>query len=121
MLRLEVRGLDYDSRRIEPGFLFFAFAGARADGRSFATAAMERGAIGAVSELPKPDGFDGLWIEVEHGRHALALAAKHFSGAPDERLCLTGITGTNGKTTTAFLNGRNSAQQRTSDCVGGHH
>jgi UDP-N-acetylmuramoyl-L-alanyl-D-glutamate--2,6-diaminopimelate ligase len=44
-----------------------------------------------------------LWIEVEHGRQALALAAKRFSGAPDQRLCLTGITGTNGKTTTAFL------------------
>jgi UDP-N-acetylmuramoyl-L-alanyl-D-glutamate--2,6-diaminopimelate ligase len=100
---VEVRGLEYDSRRVEPGFLFFAFAGARVDGRLFARAAMERGAIGVVSELSRADDFDGLWIEVEHGRRALALAAKHFSRAPDERLCLTGITGTNGKTTTAFL------------------
>src|SRR5437660_1911795 len=102
-LHLEVHGLDYDSRRVEPGFLFFAFAGARADGRAFARSAMSRGAIGVVSELSKPEDFEGLWIEVEHGRQALALAAKRFSGAPDERLCLTGITGTNGKTTTAFL------------------
>ena len=102
-LHLEVAGLDYDSRRVEPGFLFFAFAGARADGRRFAHSAMERGALGVLSELPKPDDFEGLWIEVEHGRQALAIAAKRFTDAPDERLCLTGITGTNGKTTTAFL------------------
>src|ERR1051325_1164276 len=97
-LHTEVRGLDYDSRRIEPGFLFLAFAGAHADGRKFAGSAVDRGAIAVVSELPKPDDFDGLWIEVEHGRNALALASKHFYGAPDERLCITGITGTNGKT-----------------------
>jgi len=102
-LHLEVHGLDYDSRRVEPGFLFFAFAGARADGRMFAHSALERGAIAVVSELAKPEDFEGLWIEVEHGRQALALAAKRFSGAPDQRLCLTGITGTNGKTTTALL------------------
>jgi UDP-N-acetylmuramoyl-L-alanyl-D-glutamate--2,6-diaminopimelate ligase len=102
-LHLEVHGLDYDSRRVEPGFLFFAFAGARADGRAFARSAMERGALAVVSEHPKPEDVEGVWIEVEHGRQALALAAKNFSGAPDERLCLTGITGTNGKTTTAFL------------------
>src|ERR1700681_3146610 len=89
-LHLEIRGLDYDSRRVEPGFLFFAFAGARADGRMFARKAMERGAIAVVSEQPNPADFESLWIEVEHGRQALALAAKRFSGAPDERLCLTG-------------------------------
>lgn len=103
VMHREVRGLAYDSRRVEPGFLFFAFAGARADGRRFARAAMERGALAVVSELPEPEDFEGTWIEVEHGRRALALAAKHFLGAPDERLFLTGITGTNGKTTTAFL------------------
>ncbi len=60
---------------------------------------MERGAIAVASDLPRPDDFDAPWIEVEHGRRALALAAKNFYGAPDERLGLTGITGTNGKTT----------------------
>lgn len=102
-LRLEVLGLDYDSRRIEPGFLFFAFPGARVDGRQFARAAAERGAVAVVSELQAPTGLDIHWIEVEHGRQALALASKHFTGAPDERLGITGITGTNGKTTTGFL------------------
>src|SRR5579863_2563092 len=100
---LPVAGLDYDSRRIEAGFLFFAFAGARADGREFAQAAIAHGAAGVVSDLPPPEGFRGLWIEVGHGRQALALAARNFYGKPDERLFLTGVTGTNGKTTTVFL------------------
>jgi UDP-N-acetylmuramoyl-L-alanyl-D-glutamate--2,6-diaminopimelate ligase len=98
-----VTGLEYDSRRVEPGFLFFAFPGARADGREFAQQAVEKGALAAVSEFPAPEGFLGRWIEVEHGRQALALAARNFYGNPAKRLKLTGVTGTNGKTTTTFL------------------
>jgi UDP-N-acetylmuramoyl-L-alanyl-D-glutamate--2,6-diaminopimelate ligase len=98
-----VAGLEYDSRKVHPGFLFFAFPGTRADGREFARQALDKGAIATVSELPAPDGFRGAWIEVEHGRQALALASRNFYGKPDERLKLTGVTGTNGKTTTAFL------------------
>ncbi|HVT91445.1 MAG TPA: UDP-N-acetylmuramoyl-L-alanyl-D-glutamate--2,6-diaminopimelate ligase, partial [Bryobacteraceae bacterium] len=96
-------GLDYDSRRIQPGWLFFAFSGSKVDGRHFALEAMEKGAAGAVSEFPPPDRFPGFWIEVEHGRVALATAAGNFYGWPDRKLNLTGVTGTNGKTTTAFL------------------
>jgi UDP-N-acetylmuramoyl-L-alanyl-D-glutamate--2,6-diaminopimelate ligase len=103
LAQLRVTGLEYDSRKVEPGFLFFAFPGARADGRQFAQAALDRGAVGVVSELPPPEGFRGPWIEARHGRQALALAARTFYGKPDERLLLTGVTGTNGKTTTAFL------------------
>ncbi len=103
LARLEVRGLDYDSRRIQKGFVFFAFPGAKADGREFAASAAERGAVAVVSESPSPGELNVPWIEVEHGRQALAMSAKHFYHAPDERLGLTGITGTNGKTTTAFL------------------
>jgi UDP-N-acetylmuramoyl-L-alanyl-D-glutamate--2,6-diaminopimelate ligase len=98
-----VRGLEYDSRRVEPGFLFFAFPGARTDGREFAQQAVEKGALATVSELPAPAGFLGAWIEVEHGRQALALAARNFYRPTAERLKLTGVTGTNGKTTTSFL------------------
>src|SRR5579863_1702151 len=98
-----VAGLEYDSRRVEPGFLFFAFAGARTDGREFASQAIAKGAVATASELPAPQGFPGPWIEVEHGRQALALAARNFYGNPDTRLKLTGVTGTNGKTTTTFL------------------
>jgi UDP-N-acetylmuramoyl-L-alanyl-D-glutamate--2,6-diaminopimelate ligase len=99
----EVVRLDYDSRRVEPGSLFFAFSGARADGRAFAQSALEKGALAVASDLPSPDGFGGPWIQVEHGRQALAIASRNFYGKPGERLGITGITGTNGKTTTSFL------------------
>src|SRR5271168_5416714 len=98
-----VSGLEYDSRRVKPGYLFFAFPGAHADGRAFAASALEKGAIAIVSELPAPSSFDGPWIRVAHGRRALATAARNFYGRPDERLMLTGVTGTNGKTTTTYL------------------
>jgi UDP-N-acetylmuramoyl-L-alanyl-D-glutamate--2,6-diaminopimelate ligase len=100
LLQAEVHGLDYDSRRIEPGFLFFAFPGAKADGRAFANSAQEKGAIAILSELPAPTNFAGPWIQVEHGRRALAMASRNFYRQNVE---LTGITGTNGKTTTGFL------------------
>jgi UDP-N-acetylmuramoyl-L-alanyl-D-glutamate--2,6-diaminopimelate ligase len=103
LAKTPVAGLEYDSRRVEPGFLFFAFAGARADGREFAQQAAGKGAVAVLSELAAPAGFQGAWIEVENGRQALALAARNFYGKPDERLKLTGVTGTNGKTTTTFL------------------
>lgn len=100
---MHVAGLEYDSRKAGAGFLFFAFQGAKVDGRVFAAQAMEKGACAVVSELDAPAGFTGPWIQVEHGRRALASAAKRFYGAPDEHLELTGITGTNGKTTTSYL------------------
>ena len=99
-----VTGLDYDSRRIKHGFLFFAFPGSRADGREFAGNALFRGAVAVAGESEAPDeSLAPRWIQVEHGRHALALAARNFYRKPDERLGLTGVTGTNGKTTAAFL------------------
>ncbi|HEX7359494.1 MAG TPA: UDP-N-acetylmuramoyl-L-alanyl-D-glutamate--2,6-diaminopimelate ligase [Bryobacteraceae bacterium] len=99
----EVRGIAYDSRKVEPGFLFFAFAGAKTDGARFAEAALRQGALAVVSDRPAPAGFAGPWLQVPHGRHALALAARNFFHKPDERLTLTAITGTNGKTTSAML------------------
>jgi UDP-N-acetylmuramoyl-L-alanyl-D-glutamate--2,6-diaminopimelate ligase len=98
-----VAGLEYDSRRVEKDFVFFAFAGSRVDGRQFAQDALAKGALAIASELPKPAEFPGVWIQVEHGRQALAIAANTFYQHPDERVHFTGITGTNGKTTTAYL------------------
>jgi len=98
-----ISGLDYDSRRVKDAYLFFAFPGARVDGREYAGQAVASGAVAVVSELPAPEGFSAPWIQVEHGRRTLAMAAKAFYGEPDERIPLVGITGTNGKTTTAFL------------------
>jgi UDP-N-acetylmuramoyl-L-alanyl-D-glutamate--2,6-diaminopimelate ligase len=99
----EVQGLAYDSRRVENGFLFFAFPGSKADGRQFAQAALQQGALAVVSELEPLAGLEDSWIQVEHGRKALAAASRAFYGNPDEKIGLTGITGTNGKTTTGFL------------------
>lgn len=98
-----VGGLAYDSRQAGPGFLFFAFPGQKADGRAFASEALARGAAAVVSDSPALAGLRERWIEVEHGRQALARAARNFYRCPDERLTLVGITGTNGKTTTAHL------------------
>src|ERR1019366_8059150 len=100
---IKVAGLAYDSRRVEKDFLFFAFPGSRADGRKFADDAVLQGACAIVSESPRPENFAHPWIEVEHGRQALAGAARNFYNKPDERVAFTGITGTNGKTTTTYL------------------
>jgi UDP-N-acetylmuramoyl-L-alanyl-D-glutamate--2,6-diaminopimelate ligase len=100
---LEISGLDYDSRRVGPGYLFFAFAGSRADGRRFAGEAMAKGAVAVVGDLPEPPGFSGVWIDVEHGRRALAIAARNFYRRAAEAAVIAGITGTNGKTTTAYI------------------
>jgi UDP-N-acetylmuramoyl-L-alanyl-D-glutamate--2,6-diaminopimelate ligase len=100
---LSVAGLDYDSRRVGPGYLFFAFAGQRADGRQFVNDAMARGALGIVSELARPAGFDGTWIEVEHGRRAMSIAARNFYAQAAGAAQIAGITGTNGKTTTSYI------------------
>ncbi len=116
---MKVAGLEYDSRKVEKDTLFFAFAGARVDGRQFARDAEVRGACAIVSELQRSEDLaipgaipavvsTGVppavpWIEVEHGRKALAIAARNFYAQPDERVHFTGITGTNGKTTTAYL------------------
>ena len=100
---LEIRGLDYDSRRVGADFLFFAFPGSRSDGREFAQDALSRGAVAVASESDPPAELNAPWIQVEHGRHALAAASRNFYHKPDERIALTGITGTNGKTTSAYL------------------
>ena len=98
-----VSGLEYDSRKVSAGALFFACPGSRTDGRRFAEDALARGAVAVAAESDAPEELAARWIQVEHGRRALALAARTFYGKPDERLGLTGISGTNGKTTTGFL------------------
>jgi UDP-N-acetylmuramoyl-L-alanyl-D-glutamate--2,6-diaminopimelate ligase len=100
---LPVAGLEYDSRRVKKGFVFFAFVGSRVDGRRFAPQALEQGAIAVVCDDPAPRDFQGLWIQTENSHHAVATAARNFYGKPDQRVHFTGITGTNGKTTTSNL------------------
>ena len=100
----EIAGIDYDSRRVGKDFLFFAFAGSRVDGRRFAQDAVARGAPAVVSELAAPDG-----IFRAHGskwsmdaRRWLPRRAISIDGRMSGSL-FTGITGTNGKTTTSYL------------------
>ena len=100
---IDVTNLAYDSRTVIPGSLFFAFPGAKADGREYAPQALARGAVAVVSELSAPQSFAGHWIQVAHGRRALATACRNFFGPPERDLLLTSVTGTNGKTTTTYL------------------
>ncbi|MGH9593329.1 MAG: Mur ligase family protein, partial [Bryobacteraceae bacterium] len=65
--------------------------------------ALGRGALAVVSELDRPSELIGVWVQTAHGRSTLATAARNFYHRPDERIHFTGITGTNGKTTTAYL------------------
>ena len=101
--RKEISGLEYDSRKLEKGNVFFAFPGEKADGHDFVPQALGAGASSVVSERQPPQQWRDLWVQVLHGREALARSALHFYGRPDRRVKLTGVTGTNGKTTTAHL------------------
>jgi UDP-N-acetylmuramoyl-L-alanyl-D-glutamate--2,6-diaminopimelate ligase len=95
--------IAYDSRRVVAHALFVALKGLRADGGAFAEQAAARGAAGIVSESPAPDGFAIPWITVSDARLALALLADRFFDHPSRRMPVIGVTGTNGKTTTAYL------------------
>src|SRR5271165_5616998 len=97
-----IAGLDYDSRRVKPGWCFVAMRGDTANGNRYIDAALQAGAVAVVSDsLPPRPGV--AWAQVSHGRRALARLSANFYGRPAERLAITGITGTNGKTTTSFL------------------
>jgi len=99
----EVTSLAYDSRRVQPGSLFFAIQGEKADGHVFVPQALKRGAVAIVSERTPPSDLASRWVRVPRIRRALSTAGRLFFGQPDLHLKLIGITGTNGKTTTAFL------------------
>src|SRR5208337_2648945 len=102
-LEAGVSSLAYDSRRVQRGSLFFAIQGEKADGHAFIPQALERGAVAVVSERMPPRDLASRWVQVPRIRRALSTAGRLFFGQPDLRLKLIGITGTNGKTTTAFL------------------
>lgn len=99
----EITALCCDSRRAGPGSLFVALPGARADGHGFVPAAFAQGAAAAVVERPVDAPAGAAVVLVENARIALSLLAAAFYGYPARRMTLVGITGTKGKTTTAFL------------------
>ncbi len=97
-----IQGLAWDSRRVRPGDLFVAIPGLARDGREFVAGALDRGAVAVAAEGDAPAGATSF-LHVDDARAALAFMARAFYGAPDEQLTTVGITGTNGKTTTALL------------------
>jgi UDP-N-acetylmuramoyl-L-alanyl-D-glutamate--2,6-diaminopimelate ligase len=98
---VKISGLAYDNRRVGPGTLFFCVRGFTSDGHDHAPAAVARGAAALVVERPLGLGVPEL--QVASVREAMAGAAARFAGDPSATLRVVGITGTNGKTTTAFL------------------
>src|SRR5437588_2223640 len=100
----QITGLDYNSRRIQHGWVFVAMRGESSDGNKYIDAALKHGAAAvvtdSVSELPRA----GIpWAVVANGRRALARMSANFYGHPAEKLKIIGVTGTNGKTTTSSL------------------
>ena len=98
---VQITGLAYDNRAVEPGSLFFCVPGFTRDGHDFAPDAVARGAAALV--VARPLGLGVPEVQVEDVRSAMAVAAARFHGDPTAELPVVGITGTNGKTTTAFL------------------
>jgi len=98
-----VTGVASDSRAVEPGNVFVALKGLHADGTQFATQAVGRGAAVVVSEQAAPPDLAVPWVVVTDARLALALLAAAFFRHPSAEMQVVGITGTNGKTTTAYL------------------
>ncbi|HEX6730040.1 MAG TPA: UDP-N-acetylmuramoyl-L-alanyl-D-glutamate--2,6-diaminopimelate ligase [Pyrinomonadaceae bacterium] len=95
--------VSHDSRRSGKGSLFVAVSGASIDAHKFIPAVMQQGAEGVISEQPAPGDFAGVWLQVKSVRRAMAVAAAEVHHHPSRELNLVGITGTNGKTTTAYL------------------
>lgn len=102
-LSAAVADVTHDSRQIVGGALFVAIRGAQHDAHEFIPQALERGAAGVISERERPKDFACAWLQVANARTALAVAADVVQGSPSRELKLVGVTGTNGKTTCAYL------------------
>ena len=100
----DISSVEYDSRRVKPGCAFVAMRGETSDGNRFIDQAIQAGAVAIVTDSSKENPREGVaWAVVPHGRRALARVSENFYRRPAERIAITGITGTNGKSTTAFL------------------
>jgi UDP-N-acetylmuramoyl-L-alanyl-D-glutamate--2,6-diaminopimelate ligase len=100
----EVSSVEYDSRRVKPGCLFVAMRGESSDGNRFIDQAIQAGAVAVVTDSSAEKPRAGVaWAVAPRGRRALAKVSANFYRKPAERIAIVGITGTNGKSTTAFL------------------
>lgn len=103
-LTLEITGIQFDSRIVGKGNLFVATRGTAVDGHSFIPMAIEKGATAVLCEEITTETAENItYIKVKDSSDALGLAASSWFDFPSEKLTLVGITGTNGKTTTATL------------------
>jgi UDP-N-acetylmuramoyl-L-alanyl-D-glutamate--2,6-diaminopimelate ligase len=116
----DVIGVEYDSRRVKPGCAFVAMRGETSDGNRFIDPAIGAGAVAVITDSTAEPPREGVaWAVVPHGRRALARVSENFYRRPAERLAIIGITGTNGKSTTAFLiESILAAEERKSALVG---
>jgi UDP-N-acetylmuramoyl-L-alanyl-D-glutamate--2,6-diaminopimelate ligase len=102
-LDTEVTDITHDSRQAKAGSLFAAVRGKLFDAHKFIPQVMQQGAVGVMSELEPPADFQGVWIQVDNMRKTMPIAAAEVHHHPSRELNLVGITGTNGKTTCAYL------------------
>ncbi len=100
--KISIRGLECRSEKVKPGYIFFCLEGGRADGHDFIPQAIEAGAVAVVLEKER-EVQGASKILVPNVRMAMAVMAELFWGSPSQELCLIGVTGTNGKTTTTHL------------------
>jgi UDP-N-acetylmuramoyl-L-alanyl-D-glutamate--2,6-diaminopimelate ligase len=100
---MDIRGLAYDSRHVKPGDVFVALQGLKAAGADFAADAVRRGAVAVVAEGATNEETAVPWVIVPDARAAMASLAAELYGHPSRSMQVVGITGTNGKTTTAYL------------------
>jgi UDP-N-acetylmuramoyl-L-alanyl-D-glutamate--2,6-diaminopimelate ligase len=99
----EVAGITYDSRRVTPGMVFIAIPGQHVDGHEFIGTAVERGASAVICERSRMIPGRVTKIQVADVREAMACAARSYYQYPSAKLKVIGVTGTNGKTTVAFM------------------
>ncbi len=100
----QIAGVDYDSRRVKPGWAFAAMRGEATDGNRYIDVAIKNGAVAVVTDGSNESPREGVaWAVAPHGRKTLAVLAANFYDHPADRLKICGVTGTNGKTTTTFL------------------
>lgn len=104
-LDVAISAVTADSRTVDEGTVFVAVRGSGQDGRMYIPSAIERGAAAIVADTAPETGhpLNVPWVQVADTRAALAAFADALAGSPSEKLKLVGVTGTNGKTTTAFL------------------
>ncbi len=99
----DITGIASDSRVVKPGYAFVCYDGVNVDGHAFMPQAIQNGATTIIGEKPQPMPPGVTYIQTSNGRIALSLIAANWHGNPADRLKLIGITGTNGKTSTAHL------------------